>query len=428
MISALHLNQKDLPEKIIYFLVVLLPITLVTGPFLSDFSVSLIALLFLYTTFKKKIFFYYQNIFSKIFGIFFLLLLTVSVLSIDPIISLKKTIVYFRFWIFALAVWYIFDIKKDLIKYLIVSFTFIFIILIIDGYIQFFFKENILGWPLQEYRVSSLFKDELILGSYLSRLLPIFFAMLVYSNFENKTYQYLTFFIIFVGSESLTFLSGERVAFFYINFSSLFLILAMKNYKLFRGLSIIISLIVIFFLVNLYPKSTERIITKTLSQLEISTDETYTIKDLIPKKVFSIEYQNLYTSSLRMFYDYKITGVGPRMFRYLCVEKKYHIWEGCSSHPHNNYIQLLAETGLIGFIIVIGIFLTLIYSIVKHLLFKFIYEKVIFNDFQLCLLSAILISMWPLIPTGDFFNNWLNVIYFFPVGFFLSSLTVEKHK
>jgi len=424
MISVLHLNQKDLPEKIIYFLIVLLPITLVTGPFLSDFSVSLITLLFLYTSFKKKNYFYYQNIFSKIFGIFFLLLLTVSVLSIDPIISLKKTIVYFRFWIFALAVWYIFDIKKDLIKYLIASFTFIFIILIIDGYIQFFFKENILGWPLQVSRVSSLFKDELILGSYLSRLLPIFFSMLVYCSFEKKTYQYLVFFIIFVGAQTLVFLSGERVAFFYINFSTLFLILAMKNYKLFRGLSIIVSIIRIFFLVNLYPKSTERIITKTISQLEISTDKN--IKDLIPKKVFSIEYQNLYTSSLRMFYDYKITGVGPRMFRYLCVEKKYYIWEGCSSHPHNNYIQLLAETGLIGFIFVIGIFFTLIYSIVKHLLFKFIYKKVIFNDFQLCLLSAILISMWPFIPTGDFFNNWLNIIYFFPVWFFLSSINNIK--
>ena len=428
MISALHFNQKDLPEKIIFFLIVLLPITLVTGPFLSDFSVSLIAILFLYTSFKKKNYFYYQNIFSKIFGIFFLLLLTVSLLSIDPIVSLKKTIVYFRFWVFALAVWYIFDIKKDLIKYLIRSFTFIFIVLIVDGYIQFFFKENILGWPLLEFRVSSLFKDELILGSYLSRLLPIFFAILVYSNFENKTYQYLVFFIIFVGTETLTFLSGERVAFFYINFSSLFLILAMKNYKLFRGLSITISIIIIFFLVNLYPKSTERIITKTLTQLEISTDETATTKNIIPKKIFSIEHQNLYSSSLKMFYDYKITGVGPRMFRHLCVEKKYYMWEGCSSHPHNNYVQLLAETGLIGFSFFVVIFLTIIYSLIKHLIFKFRYKKVIFNDFQLCLLSAILISIWPFIPTGDFFNNWLNIIYFFPVGFFLSSLTVEKHK
>ena len=421
IINNLRFNQKDFPEKIIYFFIILLPITLVTGPFLSDLSISIIALLFLYTSFKKRLYLYYNNIFSKIFGIFFILLFIVSLFSIDPIISLKKTVVHFRFWIFALAVWHIFNMKKDLIKYLIISFTFIFIILILDGYIQFFFKENILGWPLQESRVSSLFKDELILGSYLSRLLPIFFAVLIYSNFENKTYLYLVFFIIFVGIETLTFLSGERVAFFLINFSSLFLILAMKNYKIFRGLSIITSIIIIFILINLYPKSTERIITKTVSQLELS-------KNLIPQKIFSVEYQNLYTASVKMFYDHKITGVGPRMFRILCVEKKYYIWEGCSSHPHNNYIQLLAETGLIGFIFFIGIFLTLIYSLAKHLIFKFRYKKLIFNDFQLCLLSAILISMWPFIPTGDFFNNWLNVIYFFPVGFFLSSIHNSKNK
>ena len=72
-------------------------------------------------------------------------------------------------------------------------------------------------------------KNELILGSYFSRLLPIFFAMLIYNKFERKVYHYLLFFIIFVGVETLIFLSGERLAFFYINFSSLFLILAMKN-------------------------------------------------------------------------------------------------------------------------------------------------------------------------------------------------------
>ena len=258
----------------------------------------------------------------------------------------------------------------------------------------------------------------------MSRLLPIFFAMLVYNNFENKISLYLLFFIIFIGTETLTFLTGERAAFFYINFSSLFLILSMKNYKLFRGLSIITSIIIIFFLINLYPKSTERIITKTLSQLEISTDSGF--KELIPKKIFSIEHQNHYRSSLRMFNDNKITGVGPRMFRFLCVEKKYYLWEGCSTHPHNTYVQLLAETGLIGFIFFLGIFLIFLFSIIKHLFIKFIHKGIIFNDFQLCLLSAILISMWPLIPTGDFFNNWLNIIYFFPVGFLLSSINKNK--
>ena len=428
MINTFRLNQKDFSEKIIYFLIIFLPITLVTGPFLSDFSVSLIALLFLHISFKKKLYLYYQNIYSKLFGIFFVLLLITSILSIDPLMSLKKTTVYFRFWIFALAVWHILSIKKDLIKHLATSFTFIFIILILDGYIQFFFKENIFGWPMTGARLSGLFKDELILGSYLSRLLPIFFAMLVYTNFEKKTYQYLLFFIIFVGAETLTFLTGERVAFFYINFSSLFLILAMKNYKLFRGLSIITSIIIIFFLVNLYPKSTERIITTTVTQLQITTDEG--AKNLIPKKVFSIEHQNLYITSLRIFNDHKILGAGPRMYRYLCVEKKYYIEDAggsCSTHPHNTYIQLLAETGLIVFIFSFGIFLTLFYSITKHLFFKFTSKKIIFNDFQLCLLSAILISMWPFIPTGDFFNNWLNIIYFFPVGFFLSSINKSNN-
>ena len=278
---------------------------------------------------------------------------------------------------------------------------------------------------MQGARLSGLFKDELILGSYLSRLLPIFFAMLVYNKFENKISLYLLFFIIFVGTETLTFLTGERAAFFYINFSSLFLILSMKNYKLFRSLSIITSIIMIFLLINLYPKSTERIITKTFNQLEVSTDAG--VKELIPKKVFSIEYENHYRSSLRMFNDNKITGVGPRMFRVLCVEKKYYLWEGCSTHPHNTYIQILAETGLIGFIFFLGIFLFILFSIFRHFYYKFTNKKIIFNDFQLCLLSAILISIWPFTPTGDFFNNWLNIIYFFPVGFFLNTIYSQKN-
>ena len=54
-------------------------------------------------------------------------------------------------------------------------------------------------------------------------------------------------------------------------------------------------------------------------------------------------------------------------------------------------------------------------------------NQIIFNDFQLCLLSAILISIWPFVPTGGLFNNWLNIIYFFPVGFFLSTMYPDKN-
>ena len=180
-------NKINLFEKIIYFLIIVLPITLVSGPFLSDLSISIISILFIYISLKNKLYFYYKNIYSKIFGLFFIILLLTSIFSIDPFVSLKKTIFFFRFWIFTLAVWYIFSLKKEkLLNLLITTFTIVFIILIIDGYIQFFLKENIFGWPIQGSRVSSLFKDELILGSYLSRLLPVYFALLVFTKFEKK--------------------------------------------------------------------------------------------------------------------------------------------------------------------------------------------------------------------------------------------------
>jgi O-antigen ligase len=438
------LNKENLPVSIIYLLIIILPITLVSGPFLSDLSISIITILFIYISFKNKLYFYYKNIYSKIFVIFFIILLITSIFSIDPFISLKKTIFFFRFWIFTLAVWFIFNLKKEkLLNFLIVTFTFVFIILIIDGYIQFFFKENIFGWAMQGSRVSSLFKDELILGSYLSRLLPIYFALLVFTKFDKKKYKYLIFFTIFVGIETLTFLSGERVAFFFINASSIMLILTMKDYKIFRIFSIITSIILIFFLINLYPKSTDRIINKTINQLgfekkiennnklsDVSKTNNNKLSDVAitkqKKYIFSLEHQNHYLSSLRMFKDNIITGIGPRMFRYMCPLEKYNIWEGCSTHPHNTYIQLLTETGIIGFSFGAIIFLIIFISIIKHFIYKLFKNKFIFNDFQLCLLSAFMISIWPLVPTGGFFNNWLNIIYFFPIGLYLNTIEFKN--
>ena len=430
-------NKINLFEKIIYFLIIVLPITLVSGPFLSDLSISIISILFIYISLKNKLYFYYKNIYSKIFGLFFIILLLTSIFSIDPFVSLKKTIFFFRFWIFTLAVWYIFSLKKEkLLNLLITTFTIVFIILIIDGYIQFFLKENIFGWPIQGSRVSSLFKDELILGSYLSRLLPIYFALLVFTKFDKKKYKYFLFFIIFVGIETLTFLSGERVAFFFINASSVMLIFTMQNYKVFRVCSIIMSVILIILLINIYPKSTDRIVDKTIHQLgfekNIENNNEVELTDVDKSKqkkyIFSLEHQNHYVSSIRMFKDNIFTGIGPRMFRYMCPLEEYNIWEGCSTHPHNTYVQLLTETGIIGFAFGFIIFLIIFISIIKHFFYKSLKNRIIYNDFQLCLLSAIMISIWPFVPTGGFFNNWLNIIYFFPVGFFLSSLTKKKHK
>ena len=139
--------------------------------------------------------------------------------------------------------------------------------------------------------------------------------------------------------------------------------------------------------------------------------------------IFSQEHTNHYISAFKMFTDNKVTGIGPRMFRSNCHLEGYKVsFESCTTHPHNNYIQILAESGLLGIIIFIIPLIVLIYYSLKHFIFKFIFRKNYFSDFQLALISCFLITLWPLVPTGDFYNNWLNIIYYFPLGIFLASL------
>ena len=75
--------------------------------------------------------------------------------------------------------------KKFLIYFyyiLVVCFT----CLVLDGYFQFFTGFNITGLPASGFRISSFFGDELILGSYLSRLFPLLFALFLIKEKSQK--------------------------------------------------------------------------------------------------------------------------------------------------------------------------------------------------------------------------------------------------
>ena len=419
-------------EKVINYtisiLIIFLPFSLVSGPFLSDFSISLISVLFIYLSLRYKLSKYYLSRISVFFLIFYIILNLSSVFSEDIVESSRISILYFRYYIFSLALWYIIELFPKLLRYLLFSFVICLFCLILDGFYQFSFGKNIIGWEIIDTRVSSFFKDELVLGSFLSRVFPIVFALIIFNIkfFLEKNINLILIFILLVSIEILTFLSGERVAFFYLNLSAIYLIIMMKNYKIFRIATLFFALLTIATISIYAPEYKERIFDRTLDQIVKDNEK----EDILSKDniyIFSQEHTNHYKSAYKMFNENKFLGIGPRMFREKCNVKKYVTsFESCSNHPHNNYLQVLAEIGSIGLLFFFIPFFSLIYFSTKHLILKFFYKKYLFSDFQISLLSCFLITLWPFVPTGDFFNNWLNIIYFFPLGIFLYSLETQK--
>ena len=120
-----------------------------------------------------------------------------------------------------------------------------------------------------------------------------------------------------------------------------------------------------------------------------------------------------------MFLDKPLLGHGPKLFRLKCSNPKYATGnKPCDTHPHNFYIQLLAETGIIGFLFLIGILIYLSYLMIKNTWNNFLNKQALLTNYQICLLSGLLITLWPLSPNGSFFNNYLMIVYSLQIGFF----------
>ena len=102
-----------------------------------------------------------------------------------------------------------------------------------------------------------------------------------------------------------------------------------------------------------------------------------------------------------MYNTNKLFGIGPKMFREACSYKQFDNrilpHSGCSTHPHNMYIQLLSETGLLGFIFVFTIFIIVVYYLLKQI-YKIFLDNIIILIIKLTFI-AILISLWPLVPS-----------------------------
>lgn len=394
--------------NVIFLLVCLLPLALIFSKFAVNSIVALTSLLVIFFILVNNKFSDLKNNYVYFFLVFWIYISIRSALSEMPIFSLKSSLLFIRFLFFIYAFYYLNLYYKNFLKILFYIFLITSVILIFDAYIQFIFGVNLIGYDksfLENNRISGFFGKELILGSYVLRICFIIIALACLINFKYKKILIITsiFFTLHI-----CLISGERTSFFLALLGSVTFFI--MTYEInFKNKILIFFIIVILSVLTLknFEGIQDRMLHQTIHDLS-TTDNIL---------MFSKGHASHFLTALNLYQDNKVFGQGSNLFRVLCDYNEFYINEkGCSTHPHNFYYQMLAENGLIGFSFLIFFYSLIIFFTIKHCYYKYILRKKLLNEYEIGILVSLLISFWPLSPSGNFFNSWIATICFIQIS------------
>jgi O-antigen ligase len=133
-------------------------------------------------------------------------------------------------------------------------------------------------------------------------------------------------------------------------------------------------------------------------------------------------YGQLWFSSLQMASVHPLFGVGAKQFRTECIKPAYGAVTDeslnlrCKLHPHNIYMEWLAEAGFIGF----GLFI----AVLTHWLYVCWQQRrhIITDPLLAGLFITLMIRLWPLSATTSQFAGWSAAIFWLLVGWLLARL------
>ena len=395
--------NENILNKIYFFLFSLIPLSIIVGPAISLINILLIIFFYLFQIILSKNFQFIKKPFFHILIFIYIYLIFNSFISIDLSSGIYRNFGFLRFILFFLAVNYFFYQFNNSNKIFNVWLV-IFSILIIDSYIEFFFGKNLLGFE-HNYgrRLVSFFKDEPVVGALINGFIFIL-AGYLFRDINNKNIK--TKIIIFISLVLFLIcilLTGERSNTIKIYLGFLIFFYLCKNFSFkFKIVSSIIFLVLVSFI---FYKS-EFLKLRYGGQL---------IANLTTEEKRNEFYQNslhvrLNKSGIEVFKNYPLFGVGNKNYRIETCDKekiKLNKLYLCNTHPHQIYIEFLAEHGILGTGVVLILFLYLIF---KNL--KIYFESQ--NFLQIGCFIYLLMNFLPLLPSGSFFNDfnltlfWLN--------------------
>ena len=388
-------------EKIYIFLFSLIPLSIIFGSSISLINILIILIFFLIFTSKsieKEIFKNSTIIFLIL--IYFYLIFN-SFIAIDFEMSATRNFGFIRFILFFIVVNYFFNLSNKT-NNIFNFWSLIIIIVALDSFIEFFLGRNILGYgELYGDRIVSFFKDEPIVGGYLSAFIFIiigyFFDKFIEKDLRFKILLVFIIFLLF----SAVLITGERSNGIKVTFGLiLFFILNKRlnfNYKIFTLLSVIT--IFLFAIVNSsYLKN------RYYNMFVYHFTDSERLSIFLKKQ----QYFELYKSGIAIFKDYPFFGVGNKNYRVVSKDENIRDDYEWSTHPHQIYFEFLSEHGAVGTIILLSLIFIMMFKNLKIIILSR-------NSIQLGCLIYLIINFLPILPSGSFFGDfnstlfWLNL-------------------
>ena len=418
---------------IINSLFFIFPLSIILG----NFSINLNIVLFCFFAiifYNKKLIKFEINTLDKIILLLFFFSILSLIINISesyfnnetfPNFVISKTLLYLRYLILYLVVRILLSQKILKLDWFCIACVICATIVCLDIFIQFSFGKNVFGIePSSTRHYSGVFGEELIAGGYLQRLaiFSFFLPFVLKKKFFHKISIQFFLFILFLYG---IILSGNRVPLILFCFSFFIFLFLTNGYK--KYFLTIFTIVSLFFVLNFNLNSAFENNSKNF------LNSVNTLVDLFLKKELSTNV---------MLEMETTAGQGasgkPYISEFLCAQnafkknpffgggvRSYRTKMGCTTHPHNYYLEILVDLGLIG----VGIILSFVFL----LLYKLFIKKNKLFQFNLNLDTRVLpfflyfiVEFFPIRTSGSFFSTSNAGLTFIILAILVSLISEKK--
>ena len=395
-------------QTVFTFLALSIPLCLIWGRSPADIVMGLVTVGFLLRSFFKKDWLWIKTPWFKaclLAGTY--LVLSALLADFDKEKAFVAAIGWFRFPLFTIGfiTWILPQEKAQ--RYITPFLAILLSLVAIDTIWQFTFGTSLSGHGTPHYfgRLTGPF-HKMVVGIFLAHLcwavIGFYFGRSLEKGFHKGFFVLALTFSLLMAFTIL--ISGERTALVLFLVCGFFFAIGAKDLRkiIFPiGSAVLVAIALLIFL---NPTIHTRLVKNTLPYLENIRNSPY-----------GAVWHNGFTA-----WKYSpVFGVGPNNFVPACEalghqggfvnERPTTVGLACVRHPHNIYLEWLAETGFVGLLL----FLALIGIWSKKIKSNFAHYAMDIQKYytQLGYVMTILSFVWPIASTMSFFTNWNAVLF-----------------